>query len=139
MENKEIKITEKQALTELQNGFSRAERVLSDVNLTLDVALHAEAQAEELISKGKKLGEKVKVLVFLVRDFIKKEYSVIPYKSVVAVVAGLLYFINPGDIIPDVLPVVGKVDDLMVITVCWKLIESDIKQYQEWKKNKENE
>lgn len=139
MENKEIKITEKQALSELQNGFSRAERVLSDVNLTLDVALHAEAQAEELISKGKKLGEKVKVLVFLVRDFIKKEYSVIPYKSVVAVVAGLLYFINPGDIIPDVLPVVGQVDDLMVITVCWKLIESDIKQYQEWKKNKENE
>lgn len=40
MESKEIAIIEKQALSELQKGFSRAETILSDVNLTLDVTLH---------------------------------------------------------------------------------------------------
>jgi uncharacterized membrane protein YkvA (DUF1232 family) len=46
---------------------------------------------------------------------------------------GLLYVINPFDIIPDVLPVVGAVDDAMVIGALLILVEQDLKKYRAWK------
>ena len=41
--------------------------------------------------------------------------------------------INPFDIVPDVLPFVGAVDDASVIAACLFLIERDLLQYRDWK------
>ncbi|MGE4407979.1 YkvA family protein, partial [Pseudomonas sp.] len=44
------------------------------------------------------------------------EYRAISPQALVAVVAGLLYFLSPIDAIPDWLPGLGLVDDLAVLT-----------------------
>ncbi len=139
MNNKELQITEKQALSELEGRYSRAEEILKDINLTLDLVANAEKQAEEIIEKGKKIGDKIKTFINLVKDYAKKEYTQIPYKSIVAIVAAIIYFVNPGDIIPDVIPGFGHIDDFTVITLCYKIIDLDIKAYKEWKDIKEQE
>lgn len=75
----------------------------------------------------------VKLLFSLVRDFYRGDYRDIPWRSVAAVVATLLYIMNPFDLIPDFLPGIGKVDDLMVLTACLSLIRSDIERYRQWR------
>ncbi len=35
--------------------------------------------------------------------------------KIVLIVLGILYFISPIDLIPDVIPILGKVDDLLVL------------------------
>ncbi len=35
--------------------------------------------------------------------------------KIVMIILGILYFISPIDLIPDVIPILGKVDDLLVI------------------------
>lgn len=74
-----------------------------------------------------------KLFLGLVNDYYKGNYRKIPYKSLAAGVAALLYIINPVDIVPDFIPLVGYIDDAMVIGFCIKLVESDLEAYRHWK------
>ncbi len=48
-------------------------------------------------------------------------------------VFALIYVFNPFDIVPDVLPIIGAVDDATVIAACLMLIERDLNKYRTWK------
>ena len=52
-----------------------------------------------------------------------------PKSTVAAITLALLYFINPFDLIPDVLPVVGVVDEAMVFAFVTSMMSDDIKRY----------
>ena len=41
--------------------------------------------------------------------------------------------LSPIDLIPDVIPVVGLVDDAAVIAICLLMIEQELHDYSEWK------
>ena len=45
------------------------------------------------------------------------------------VVAALLYFISPIDIIPDIIPVVGYADDVAVIAFVYKQVKDSIQSF----------
>ena len=48
---------------------------------------------------------------------------------IAAATAALLYFINPFDLMPDYLPFVGFLDDIVVVKACIGLIQAEIKDY----------
>ena len=73
-------------------------------------------------------GRQILLLYGLLRAWWDKEYS-LPWKSAAAIIAALLYFINPFDLIPDFIPVIGYLDDVVVIGACLKLIQSDLRDY----------
>jgi uncharacterized membrane protein YkvA (DUF1232 family) len=47
-------------------------------------------------------------------------------------VLALGYFLNPIDLIPDFIPVIGLLDDLAVLILLIHLLKSDLKEYKEW-------
>lgn len=69
----------------------------------------------------------------LVKDYYLGRYTKVPYKTIAAIVVGLLYIINPIDFIPDFIPIIGYIDDAMVVALCLKLVESDLEKYQAWR------
>lgn len=73
------------------------------------------------------------LLVSLVKDYYQGNYRDIPYKTISAAVVGLLYVLNPIDIIPDFIPFIGQVDDALVLKFCLKLMEEDLLKYKTWK------
>ena len=75
----------------------------------------------------------VSLLLGLIKDYYLGNYRVVPYKTIIAVVFGLLYVINPIDFIPDFIPVIGYIDDAIVIALCLRLAERDLKKYARWK------
>ena len=107
-----------------------------------------DADLEYLINEEEKLQEKLKdsshlerftkdlmLFMSLLKDYYKGNYRDIPYKTISAGVVGLLYTLNPIDIIPDFIPFIGHIDDALVLTFCLKLIEKDLQKYQTWKKS----
>jgi uncharacterized membrane protein YkvA (DUF1232 family) len=76
-----------------------------------------------------------KVLTALVRDWRTGKYRQALYGTIAAVVFGLIYVFNPLDIVPDVLPFIGVVDDATVIGALLLLVERDLKKYRSWKED----
>ena len=73
------------------------------------------------------------LLVGLVKDYWSRSYRKIPSGTIGAVVVSLIYVLNPLDLIPDVLPLIGQVDDAAVVAACLLLIEQDLFSYRQWK------
>lgn len=81
----------------------------------------------------KRFIEDGRVLRALIRDWRTGNYRQALYGTIAAVAFALLYVINPFDIVPDVLPFIGAVDDATVIGACLMLVERDLKKYRAWK------
>lgn len=59
-------------------------------------------------------------------------YRPLPWKSLVLALAGILYFLNPIDISPDVIPGIGFLDDAGMLALVVNSIRNDLRQYLEW-------
>jgi uncharacterized membrane protein YkvA (DUF1232 family) len=75
------------------------------------------------------------VLTALVKDWRAGNYRQALYGTIAAVVFGLIYVFNPLDIVPDVLPLIGVLDDATVIGALLMLVERDLHKYRSWKEN----
>lgn len=104
----------------------------------LEYIIHEEEKLQAKLKDSSHLERFTKDLMLfmsLIKDYYKGNYRDIPYKTISAGVVGLLYTLNPIDIIPDFIPFIGHIDDALVLTFCLKLIEKDLQKYQTWKKS----
>ena len=69
----------------------------------------------------------------MIRSIRQGEYKVIPVATIIAVLIGIAYIVLPADMIPDILPVLGYVDDASVLALCLALAQRDITAYEIWK------
>jgi len=99
------------------------------------VAERSEEINKKFSSRGplRRFIEDGKVLTALVRDWRAGKYRQALYGTIAAVVFGLIYVFNPLDLVPDVLPILGAVDDATVIGALLLLVERDLKKYRSWK------
>lgn len=78
-----------------------------------------------------------KLLISIVKDYWSGGYRQVPYGTIAASVFTLIYVFNPFDLVPDVLPLIGQVDDAAVIGASLLLLERDLHKYKNWKENQE--
>jgi uncharacterized membrane protein YkvA (DUF1232 family) len=81
----------------------------------------------------KRFIEDGKILMAMLKDYRIGSYRRVLRWTIAAAAFALIYVFNPFDIVPDVLPVLGAVDDASVIAACLMLIEQDLFKYREWK------
>lgn len=99
------------------------------------VAEQSEEIKKQFSARGplKRFIEDGKVLTALIKDWRTGKYRQALYGTIAAVAFGLLYVFNPFDIVPDVLPFLGAIDDATVIGALLMLVERDLKKYRSWK------
>ena len=105
-----------------------------------DIQTAAERSEEinkKFSSKGplKRFIEDGKLLSALIKDWRAGRYRKAMYGTIAAAAFALLYVLNPFDLVPDVLPFIGAVDDAAVLGACLMLLERDLRQYRSWKEN----
>ena len=74
-----------------------------------------------------------RLLIAMVKDYWNKSYRQVPFGTIGAIVFTLIYVLNPFDLVPDVLPIIGEVDDVAVMGACLMLVEKDLHKYKDWK------
>ncbi len=78
------------------------------------------------------LADDVTTLGAMIKDYTAGTYREVPQKSVLAASAALLYILNPFDLIPDLVPGLGLIDDTAVLAFVVKAIRSDVQNYRNW-------
>ena len=76
-------------------------------------------------------------MINMLKDYHRGIYHNVPWFTIASIVVGLLYVLNPLDIVPDFIPGLGYVDDLSVLSIALKFIETDIHSYLDWKLEEE--
>ena len=77
--------------------------------------------------------DQLQLLFSVAKDYSNGSYTAIPKASIIAITAGILYFISPLDFIPDLIPGLGFVDDAYILTLVFKQVSKDLERYKKWK------
>ena len=74
-----------------------------------------------------------KLLIAMIKDFSRRNYRQVPFATIGAIAFTLLYVLNPFDMMPDMLPIIGQLDDASVFAAAMMLIQRDLRKYEKWK------
>jgi len=71
----------------------------------------------------------------LAKAYATGKYRDVPWKSMLILLAAVLYFINPLDLIPDLIPVAGLTDDFAILLWVYNSIEEEIDKFLAWEES----
>ena len=77
---------------------------------------------------------KFKVLGRLIKAYGTGEYRQIPWKTLLLIVAAVIYFINPVDLLPDLIPILGFTDDFGILLWVYQSVSGEIDKFLAWEK-----
>lgn len=116
----------KYTLEKAKEFFSSREKVLKTLDSAMKKSIYLDNEWDELTG----LTDKIKLFILMIRSYINGEYRDIPVKSIILILAGLIYFVNPFDLIGDFLPGIGYVDDVTVILLILQSVEEDVLRFK---------
>ncbi|MBB2146891.1 DUF1232 domain-containing protein [Pedobacter sp. LMG 31464] len=129
-------------LNKLKSRFNifkkSAQQLVVDKSSTLEKVQEGLKKANK--HKGALTGiwQQLILLFEIARAYANGSYTTIPKGSIIAIVAGLLYFISPLDLIPDFIAGLGFVDDALILSLVYKQVAKDLEKYLSWKAAQKN-
>ena len=79
--------------------------------------------------------EKVQLLSRMTKAYVAGDYRQIPAKTLISVLAALIYFVSPIDFIPDVLPILGFADDIALLVWVFNSLQDDVTDFRDWERS----
>jgi len=79
--------------------------------------------------KFQEFAKNVTLLFKMLKDWWAEKYEC-PWSTIAAIIFALAYFLNPFDLIPDAIPVLGLVDDAAVVAFVVGIVQKDIETYK---------
>ncbi len=80
----------------------------------------------------RKIWDYLGLLFFMLLDSFKGRYP-LPKKTALVLILAFLYLISPVDIVPDIFPLIGFVDDVAVLAFAFIFIKDDLENYRVWR------
>ena len=71
-------------------------------------------------------------MVRVVRDYQRAEYRDLAAAKLLIIIAAIIYFVSPFDVIPDWIPVLGHIDDAFVVALALKSVRTDLDTFMAW-------
>jgi len=128
-----MRFNRKKILDFFRKSENRAALILDDKSKASSTIKDALGKA--ITNKGELEGVWAKMLLLfgVAKDYVNGAYTEIPKRSIVAILGGLIYFLSPLDIVPDLVPLLGFIDDIFVLNLVYKQVLKDLEEYKVWK------
>lgn len=72
----------------------------------------------------------------MVSDVMTGAYKKVPIYSLVMIVGIIVYFVSPVNLAFEAIPVIGQVDDVILVNMIYNEIHKDVMEYQKWRNEK---
>lgn len=94
-------------------------------------------QIQEYLSKKglSEVKENILLLIDYMSDIVNGNYKDYSVKSLLFVVAAMIYLVSPIDVIPDFIFGIGLTDDVAVIVFVLREVSLELDKYNKWKLN----
>ncbi len=109
-----------------------AQRSLARRSRLMRLVLHASRRLARHEAALVQVRGELHTLLRMVQAWMRREYRVVPWRSLLYGVAALAYFVNPADLLPDALLGLGLVDDVAVIAAVARAIQVDLDRFRQW-------
>ncbi len=113
---------------------SKAERFAKDREKVRHLLEEAILKAGRHKNSLKEVWDELSVFFRLLKRWVNGDYKEVPWRTIVLIIAGIIYFVNPIDAIFDVIPFVGYIDDVTVVGIVLNSVRKDIEKFLEWEK-----
>lgn len=124
------------------------QEIIRSLNAKANTIYYDNERLGNLIKEGKKklegnrafseLIDDVKVSIDIIKLYIKGEYTSFSKGSLILLIIGFLYLVNPLDLIPDFV-IGGFIDDAAVFAYLLKMIHHEIETFKQWRSEQVNE
>ena len=98
--------------------------------------LRAAERASEYARKARgpfaRIWDDLQTALRLTRAWSRRDYRGVTRGTIVLVVAGLLYLLSPIDAIVDAIPVLGFLDDALVLGWVFGQVRSELEAFRDW-------
>ena len=118
----------------IDSGIDKAQDVLRDSSKVDEVLFAVAEKLETIPTAGPILADAPK-MISMVKAYISKEYTEISPKVIISLVAAFIYFVKGIDLIPDFIPIIGRVDDLAILGAALKICEPELAAFEQWREN----
>lgn len=131
-EGKPIVFTKEEITKALAKNTKKAKNIIEDEDRFEKLVGQLEDVLKTIPGIGKYMTD-ISTMILLVRSFIRKEYTEAPMGSIVSIVAAMIYVVTPIDLIPDIIPFIGKLDDAAILGFVIANVHNDVKKYKKWR------
>ncbi len=121
----------------VKRSKTRAEKYINDPQKSkelLDKAYKKTGSYEESSGPLSDFWRDIKTLMRLLRAYLRKDYTRIGWGSIITVIAAIIYFVSPIDLVPDWFPLAGFVDDAAVVVFVIAQLRSELTRFTQWEK-----
>ena len=114
--------------------MTRAVEFLKDPDKLRDLVQSAGSKAEGVRATDalKEIWGTLMAFLRLLRAYVRGDYRNVPFKSMVLIIAAVLYFVMPIDVIPDFIFGLGFADDAAVLAWVFAVVRKVVEDFTAW-------
>jgi uncharacterized membrane protein YkvA (DUF1232 family) len=68
----------------------------------------------------------------LAKAYATGKYRAVSWSAMLILLAAVIYFVNPLDLIPDLIPVAGLTDDFAILVWVYNSMQAEVDKFLEW-------
>lgn len=76
--------------------------------------------------------EQLGIVTRLLKAYASGSYRQLPWKTLIRIIAVLIYFVSPLDFLPDFLPIIGLTDDIALMLWLFSGVKDDMEKFRQW-------
>lgn len=117
------------------NKIINSNKTETDIDTDINNVLKNEEQIKLRTGNGplEKFKEDIADLIGMLKAYKNKTYNP-SLKSLITIAGTLIYIFSPLDLVPDIIPIMGLIDDASITALCLASIKSDIERFREQQK-----
>jgi len=119
--------------TYILKAVTKAGALLNDKKALAGLLASASSKIETGGERFASVKNDIRTLLDLLKAWIRGEYREVPWNTLLLGTGAVVYFVNPFDAIPDILPAVGLLDDASVIGFVLASAKNDIERFRKHK------